>query len=113
MVELAAARNAGLGITGFLHREEDMFFQYLEGPAAAVAAVFASIAADPRHDDVRLLGQGPLAVRRLADWSMGYSHHSGQSLFDWIAERAPRRGAEDAMTVTEFLVACAGAARQS
>lgn len=82
----AQGRNRSLLVTGFLHRENDVFYQWLEGPAAAVRTVFASIAADPRHRDIRKLSEFTIDERSFPRWSMAYSDGSATSLFDWAAK---------------------------
>jgi Sensors of blue-light using FAD. len=73
MGDLAAQcrrNNPRLGVTGALVADEGAFFQVLEGEADVVDSLFAVIAADPRHRDVRRLVRAPLAARRFGRWSM-------------------------------------------
>ena len=56
----------------------DTFAQIIEGPAAAVAALQASIARDPRHADVQTILSGPHEARLFDDWSLAYA---GPSIF--------------------------------
>lgn len=84
-VEEFAARNLEAGLTGHLHLEEGVFYQYLEGPARALAAAWAAIRRDRRHEDILQLSQAPIAVRRFPRWSMGYSDGAQRSLYDWAA----------------------------
>lgn len=106
ILEAAQSRNAQLGLTGLLHREVDLFFQYLEGPAAALSEVMGLILADPRHEGLRVLAEGACQDRRFGGWSMGFTSRSNLSLFDWMAERAERARSEDPTVIIEFLVAC-------
>nr|WP_255526443.1 BLUF domain-containing protein [Clavibacter sp. VKM Ac-2872] len=46
--------------------------QVLEGPHDAVEAVYATIEADPRHTDVRLLLDEEIPARQFPQWSMGF-----------------------------------------
>ncbi len=73
----ARAKNAGLGITGALMLYDDWFAQVLEGPQAAVEALFARIKADPRHDNVRLGEAEPVSRRLFDKWAMAIvaEHH--------------------------------------
>lgn len=57
-------------VTGALYYDELQFFQTLEGPREAVSETYARIAADPRHIDLSVLHEGPLASRRFGHWSM-------------------------------------------
>ena len=71
---LAKARvhNSGKDITGLLLYHQQSFFQILEGPEDAVAALFDHIARDKRHDSVLLLSKQEVAERNFGDWSMGF-----------------------------------------
>jgi hypothetical protein len=66
----AQACNARDGITGVLRYDGAYFLQVLEGPRAAVQATMARIMRDPRHTDVRITSQGPLARRDFGSWTM-------------------------------------------
>ena len=70
ILEVARSRNAKLGVTGALFCDGAYFVQLLEGPAEAVEAVFASIHADPRHTDIRVMERGPAETRWFASWHM-------------------------------------------
>jgi hypothetical protein len=69
--------NADKGITGALMLYEDWFAQVLEGPQAAVEALYARIKADARHDGVRLNEAGPTPKRLFGKWAMAVvaEHH--------------------------------------
>lgn len=64
------SNNEKRNITGALLLTENWFVQVLEGDEAAVRSLFASIQADPRHDGVELLFEGPADDRVFAHWSM-------------------------------------------
>lgn len=66
--------NAGLRVTGCLLFSGRCFAQVLEGEQAVVRMLARRIATDPRHADVRVLGQTRRAEREYADWTMGYLH---------------------------------------
>jgi hypothetical protein len=72
ILAVARARNASLQVTGALYYDGAYFLQVLEGPQAAVAEVFASILADDRHGDVRVVERGPVSRRSFADWDMAW-----------------------------------------
>lgn len=55
LLSRARAFNTRQGIGGLLLHHDGLFMQLLEGPVAAVDALYARIAADPRHCEVRLL----------------------------------------------------------
>lgn len=62
--------NAVDGITGLLWSDGGHFLQVLEGPADSVATVYARIAADPRHRDIRILSDRTVETREFGYWSM-------------------------------------------
>jgi phosphatidylserine/phosphatidylglycerophosphate/cardiolipin synthase-like enzyme len=64
--------NDRTGLTGLLLHRDGRFMQVLEGPDDAVQAVFAAIAADERHTDVRLLLDEQIPARQFPGWSMGF-----------------------------------------
>lgn len=72
ILAVARARNARLGITGALYYDGAYFLQVLEGMQAALADVFASILADNRHGDVRIVERGPVSQRSFAGWDMAW-----------------------------------------
>jgi hypothetical protein len=65
----ASLRNGRSGLTGELRFDGTRFVQTLEGPCDVVLPLAASILADSRHRDVRVLAFGAAAVRRYQDWS--------------------------------------------
>ena len=69
---LADARryNGPNDITGALICRADLYLQLLEGPEAAVEAVYVKIARDRRHLEVRRLVHGPVEARLFPDWAM-------------------------------------------
>ena len=84
-LEVFAARNAKLALSGYLHVEDGSFYQYLEGGFAELDVVSRAIQRDPRHTAVTLLFDSPVPVRRFENWAMGYSTEEAQSLFEWTA----------------------------
>jgi methanogenic corrinoid protein MtbC1 len=66
----ARARNRSLDVTGMLLFEEGCFLQTLEGPPQAVAAVWASIQRDPRHDHIEVLSEHMAAARLFSGWDL-------------------------------------------
>jgi hypothetical protein len=67
----AEHNNHRRNITGALLFTERYFLQYLEGEAAVVDALYASICRDPRHTNARLLLRAPIQQRDFARWSLG------------------------------------------
>ncbi len=68
----AQRRNQTEGVTGLLLYASGSFMQYLEGPQANLARVYAVIKADPLHYGVVDLLRGPVGARLFRDWSMAF-----------------------------------------
>ncbi|QLD12103.1 BLUF domain-containing protein [Microbacterium oleivorans] len=66
------ASNARKDLTGMLLYRGGRFVQVLEGPEQTVRDLLATIAADPRHADMRVLIEQPIGRREFSDWTMGY-----------------------------------------
>lgn len=69
----SATRNAEGGVTGSLAVGDGWFAQVMEGRRSVLLDTFDRILRDPRHTEIRLLAFNPIARRRFADWSMGFS----------------------------------------
>jgi hypothetical protein len=67
----AEPNNLRRNITGALLFTEHYFLQYLEGEAAVVDALYASICRDKRHNNVRLLLRKSIQERDFSRWSLG------------------------------------------
>lgn len=85
ILTVARERNEANGLTGCLHSEDGLFFQWLEGPTEALRPVAAAIMGDPRHRGILVLDQGALDHRRFQDWRMRFSDRDQASLLDWLA----------------------------
>lgn len=72
--------NTRLGLTGLLLYRDGQFMQVLEGPDAAVRALYATIGRDPRHQGVRTLLEEPITERRFPDWAMGFQSLTDEEL---------------------------------
>jgi hypothetical protein len=81
----SAERNTRLGITGILLATNTHFFQALEGEERRLTRVYARIAKDPRHTDLRVISLGPVAVRQFTGW--GLKGVGLMGLKDELAER--------------------------
>ena len=62
--------NTQNGITGVLCEGQGVFLQALEGERGPVTALYARIAADPRHKDLELIHCESISERRYGKWSM-------------------------------------------
>lgn len=72
LLTVSRSRNAADGITGLLVYRAGRFFQVIEGPTAAVRALYDRIAADPRHHSVRTLVEDRVEARHFGEWTMGF-----------------------------------------
>ncbi len=71
IVESAQRHNLTRGITGVLVYGSGVFFQWVEGPAAQIRKLIASLKSDPRHYDIVSLSQGEEERERLyPNWEM-------------------------------------------
>ena len=71
IVESARRHNPARGITGVLVFGSGVFFQWIEGPAAEIHKLIASLHGDPRHYDIVSLSQSEEERERLyPDWDM-------------------------------------------
>jgi len=86
IVTVSQRKNAGLGLTGFLHAEDGLFIQYLEGPPKPLWALYERLHLDRRHEDLVLLGHGDVRKRRFRDWRLGYSEAGVLSFADFLEE---------------------------
>ena len=72
LLRQARLKNRRLGGTGLLLYEGGNFIQVLEGPTAAVDALYETIARDARHHRLIVLLRTPATERRFARWAMGF-----------------------------------------
>lgn len=84
ILDKCRVNNSARDVTGFLHREEDFFLQYLEGPSAQLDALLSIIGKDDRHSDVQIILREPLQARRLPDWQMGFVNGDQMALVDVV-----------------------------
>lgn len=72
ILSAAQKRNPMDGVTGFLTARDGFFMQLIEGPEEKVRNLFRLIHKDPRHSQVRILGETFSRERIFPNWSMGY-----------------------------------------
>ncbi len=71
IVETARRHNPARGITGVLVFGSGVFFQWIEGPAAQIQKLIASLHGDSRHYDIVSLSQSEEERERLyPNWDM-------------------------------------------
>lgn len=107
ILHTARDRNQALGVTGCLHHEDGLFFQWLEGPADSLRQVMDSIKRDDRHNEIDVLDQGALDQRRFQDWRMRFSDRDNASFMDWFARSDASTVVRDDYTrgLTAFMMA--------
>jgi hypothetical protein len=100
LLEQSRAANAARRVTGMLLHRHQRFLQLLEGDEAVVRALYATITADDRHTDLRVLGEGRRLLRQFPTWTMAFR--------DLAAEPFPEPGCtglfEDAVESTRWAV---------
>ena len=72
IVDEARRANGPDGITGLLAYGGGLFFQILEGPAAAIERRVAKIKADPRHASMRILQDIEVDKRDFPGWPLAF-----------------------------------------
>jgi hypothetical protein len=72
ILDVSRRNNAARGVTGALAYHDLAFVQVLEGPEAAVEALLATIARDPRHTEVTVCDRARVDERAFGAWSMGW-----------------------------------------
>lgn len=101
----ARDRNRAAGLTGCLHHEDGLFFQWVEGPRFRLFRLIDVLREDDRHLNFTVLDQGPLQQRLFSDWEMRFSDREAASLLEWLAERRDRAGSDqdDAESIAAFM----------
>lgn len=75
IVNLAAIKNKGMDISGFLAANFQYFLQCLEGERDAVNRLYRSILNDERHSELSLISFKDIEDRIFPDWNMGVVTH--------------------------------------
>jgi hypothetical protein len=84
ILQASQTNNLCHGLTGFLHREQSHFIQFIEGPKTPLNDTLARIGRDPRHNGFEILQYGPLKAKLLPDWQMGFVDPGQVSLVDLL-----------------------------
>ena len=87
LLSKSRVRNQELGLSGCLHYEHGIFFQWLEGPPSALYPLLSKLQEDSRHINFTVLDQGSLEQRLFDQWQMRFSDMQVASLFNWLATR--------------------------
>lgn len=108
---LAAYRshNTRHHITGLLLHNNGCFVQVLEGPAAAVRALYTRIQQDARHTHVVTVSEGLGPERRFGNWEMAFGRVAGpavvRSFETVLAQKTPPGTPADATLLLALLQA--------
>ncbi|MBF0094496.1 MAG: EAL domain-containing protein [Alphaproteobacteria bacterium] len=70
LLKQARSFNPMVGLSGCLIHKNGSFMQMLEGPRDVIFSLMDKIRADPRHQDIRIVIEGPAQRRVFADWGM-------------------------------------------
>jgi hypothetical protein len=86
---LAAAHgnNPRLDLTGMLLWADRSFAQLLEGSAAALDRMYATLKADDRHENLRVLSRWAITERMFGEWSMGAEHLDRRQNWELLRRR--------------------------
>lgn len=96
LLEESQRNNERAGLSGFLHVEDRIALQYLEGPADSLAKTVDRIRNDPRHTDFSVLDEGALEQRYFDNWKMALVESTTLSLFDLMGVQG-----NDVTTITD------------
>ena len=94
LADLAARRNAEVGITGYLYHYENHFTQYIEGDKKPIDDLWEVLNQDSRHSILAHF-QGTVDTPRFAHWHMRrltYSELVQIRLEDILTENVVQRG---------------------
>ena len=78
LFSVARSNNKKQQITGALLIYGDWFAQVLEGTEALVRALFATIEADPRHENIAVIQSGMAGERLFSRWAMARVSEDGE-----------------------------------
>ena len=70
ILSVSQRHNIATGLTGVLAYFDGHFIQVLEGPSVPLTLTLDRIRADPRHEDLRIVGPTPVGERSFPDWCM-------------------------------------------
>lgn len=80
LLSVCHRNNTARGLTGMLLFGNGTFLQCIEGEASSVEQLMTTLAADPRHTDIRIVRREPIKARLYTDWSMGFERITDKTL---------------------------------
>ncbi|MGE0595833.1 MAG: BLUF domain-containing protein [Hyphomonadaceae bacterium] len=101
LLATAAHRNKGRGVTGLLIADARSFLQVLEGERATLAALFQTIARDPRHSRVTLVSVEDIRSQSYPAWGMSQIADVAKIAAMWWKTGAERPFDPHAMSAQE------------
>ena len=84
LLETSQRNNAQSGLSGFLHIEDGIVLQYLEGPPDKLQDTIDRIKRDPRHTSFLEIERGALERRFFEDWNMALVENTTLALRDLV-----------------------------
>ncbi len=98
LLETSQRNNHRAALSGFLHIEDGIVLQYLEGPPDTLQETIDRIRRDPRHTAFVEIERGALEQRYFEDWNMALVENTTLSLRD-LAE-TPQHEAPDVRKIS-------------
>lgn len=112
LLQVSLHNNAQQGITGMLYLSGGVFVQLLEGPEAAVMALYLTIRQDPRHSHCTLLFTEVCNNRLFPDWNMAYLFDIDQLTLDFESLTMLRGSNDFSFITTRCLALLSGQAQR-
>jgi hypothetical protein len=84
LLEVSQRNNGKNGLSGFLHIEDNIVLQYLEGPPEPLLRTVQRIRKDPRHNQFVTLAEDVIRQRFFDGWQMALVESTTLSLFDLL-----------------------------
>jgi hypothetical protein len=85
IIETAEYNNSQKAISGVILIKKNYFFQYFEGEAEVVDALYATLVVDPRHKDIKLIKRGYLDQPIFPGWGM-FPIHAASSHDEYTSQ---------------------------
>lgn len=100
LLERARCQNAERGITGALFSVDGVFVQILEGDRDVVTRLLAHIREDPRHRQLKVIAEQPIAQRVFSSWSMAWLSPDASTVATW-AQLEGTTGIDDVLDMLQ------------
>ena len=90
ILEQARSRNSNMAVTGYLHWEDGIFHQWVEGPEAELRIVERCIYESRSHYGQTILSRDAVSTKQFLGWHMALGVSEKNSLFDFVAIQGVR-----------------------